>query len=278
MLARVSIATLILFSWAAFAPAQVIRFETTVGDFDMVLNPTNDPRLQGNVNNLLNYVRDNRYRGTWINRAPEGFVLQMGGFYSHTKRVPINIDSTRPLDTFAPVAGAPATELGLSNTTGTVAFALPSDASGPLQDAGTSSFFINISNNDFLDPDFTVFAAIPDMTVVNQIMALEQIDLRNVPNFGAGSNNAGFQDVPLTEDNKQVFIKNAFVVTDTLSVARAMSGVQSVMAASAAAAESAANEALAASSSSAAVPEPATILSALAAMMAIGAFTRRRRL
>ena len=43
---------------------------------------------------------------------------------------------------------------------------------GTNQDGGTSSFFVNLTSNTFLDADFTVFAAIPDMTVVNQIMAL----------------------------------------------------------------------------------------------------------
>ncbi len=272
MTSRLTLAFVICSYLATSAAAQVVRFETTVGNFEMVLNPTNDPRLQGNVDNLLQYVEDNRYSSSWINRAPEGFVLQMGGFFSHTKRVPITIASTRPVFTFDPVRGVPASSVGLSNTVGTVAFALPSDINqNPLRDAGTSSFFINLASNTFLDPNFTVFAAIPDMTVVNQIMSLMQVDLTANPLFGAGSGNAGFEDVPLSVDGKQVFITRAFVVIDSLSVARARAGVQSTMAMAAATfnGEDVTSEApiSAAAHASIAVPEPAS-----AAMLLLGLF------
>ena len=92
------------------ASAQVVRFETTAGDFDMVLNPTNNPVLQAHVDNMLQYVEENRYLGSWINRADTGFVLQMGGFFSHTKRPPPTIASTRQVQLFATVPGEPAAE------------------------------------------------------------------------------------------------------------------------------------------------------------------------
>ncbi len=61
---------------ASGAAAQVVRFETTMGDFDMVLNPTNNSKLQGHVDNMLEYIERETYTGTWINRADAGFVLQ----------------------------------------------------------------------------------------------------------------------------------------------------------------------------------------------------------
>jgi cyclophilin family peptidyl-prolyl cis-trans isomerase len=126
------VATLLALSIAPSAIAQVVRFETTVGNFDMVLNPTDNPLLQGHVDNMLEYAEANRYRGSWINRAAEDFVLQMGGFYSHTKRVPMTIASTHAVGTFDPVEGEPAAEIeGLSNTLGTVALALPGDGMPP---------------------------------------------------------------------------------------------------------------------------------------------------
>src|SRR5688572_18615924 len=85
------------------AAQAVVRFETSIGSFDMVLNPTNNPLLQAHVDNMVRYVEDNRYNGSWINRANENFVLQMGGFFSHTKRPPLTIASTRPVASFAPV-------------------------------------------------------------------------------------------------------------------------------------------------------------------------------
>jgi cyclophilin family peptidyl-prolyl cis-trans isomerase len=270
-----------------------VRFETSVGDFDMVLNPTSNPVLQGHVDNMLQYVEGNNYLGSWINRADTGFVLQMGGFFSHTKRPPLTIDSTRSVQAFAPIAGEPAAENpGLSNTVGTVSLALPGSANGTNQNGGTSSFFVNLTSNTFLDADFTVFAAIPDMSVINQIMALPTIDRTADPVFGAGAGNLGFTDVPIQANGQQVFIKRAFVISDTLAVAKAMAGVQSVMAASASggdgtsglpllssvdggAANAGASGVL--SPSSAAVPEPTSCLLALVGAFGLGIASRRRR-
>jgi cyclophilin family peptidyl-prolyl cis-trans isomerase len=255
-----------------------VRFETTIGDFDMVLNPRNEARLEGHVQNLLDYVENNSYNGSWINRADTGFVLQMGGFFAQTKRPPMTIASTRSVDTFTPVLGEPAsTFTGLSNTVGTVAMALPGlPTGGTNQDGGTSSFFVNLTSNTFLDADFTVFAAIPDMTVVNQIMALTKVDKTTDPNFGAGGGNLGFSDIPVTAEGFQVFIKRAFQITDTLSVARARAGVQSAVAL----AESAAASSGGTSSfptSAVVVPEPTTALTALAGCFGAALFGRRRR-
>jgi len=273
MLPRVLLLALILCSCATSLPAQVVRFETTIGDFDMVLNPRNEARLLGHVNNLLQYVNNNSYNGSWINRADTGFVLQMGGFFSQTKRPPLTVATgTRSVDSFTPVLGEPAsTFTGLSNTVGTVAMALPGlPTGGTNQDGGSNSFFVNLTSNTFLDADFTVFAAIPDMTVVNQIMALTKVDKTNDPNFGAGGGNLAFSDIPVTADGFQVFIKRAYAITDTMSVARAVAGVQSALAMS----ESAAAAASSSASGSAAIaaPEPSAIVLLITTL----AFVRRR--
>lgn len=281
MLHRLSLALLVaLLAAAVFvtspATAQVVRFETTVGNFDMVLNPTNNSRLQAHVDNMLHYIESESYKSSWINRAAEDFVLQMGGFYSHTKRVPIDISNTRPVATIAPVPGEPAAEnSGLSNTRGTVSLALPGGANGTNQDGGTSSFFVNLGSNTFLDADFTVFAAIPDMTTIDKIMALMQTDLTADPDFGAGNGNLAFSDVPLEDNGFQVFIRRAFVINDTLEAARARAGVQSIMAASLAGGggSGAASGPLVAS----VVPEPATALSLMAGGLAVLAVWRRPR-
>src|SRR4051812_11323486 len=149
MTSRLGIAVAVCLCLAGAATAQVVRFETTMGNFDMVLNPTNNPKLQGYVDNFLDYVQHDRYLGSWINRAQKNddgsdFVLQMGGFFSHTKRPPLTVDSTRAVATVAPVKGVPAADNGFSNTIGTVALALPGAGQGrAFPDEGTSSFFIN---------------------------------------------------------------------------------------------------------------------------------------
>jgi cyclophilin family peptidyl-prolyl cis-trans isomerase len=259
----------IAFSSSAYG--QVVRFETTMGDFDMVLNPTNNPRLQGHVDNMLSYIENNAYRASWINRADEGFVLQMGGFYTHTRRPPLTIDSTSPVATFDPVPGEPGIN-GLSNTAGTVALALPGGAGGTNQDGGTSSFFVNVGSNTFLDTDFTVFAAIADMTVVNEIMALMQVDRTTDPMFGAGPGNLAFTDVPIQDNGFQVFITRAFVLNDPLAITRARGAVGATMALSEqsfAAASNASSLSPGLPVSAIAIPEPATLLTAAIAAVAM---------
>jgi cyclophilin family peptidyl-prolyl cis-trans isomerase len=279
------------------ASAQVVRFQTTVGDFDVVLNPMHNSLLQGNVDNFLHYVDSESYRASWINRAAKNngtdFVLQMGGFYSNTLRPSPTIDSTRSIFAAPPVTGSPGIS-GLSNTVGTVAFALSGNGQGGTnRDSGTSSFFVNLASNTFLDPDFTVFAMIPDMTTVNKIMALNQVDRTQDTNFGAGSGNLAYSNVPVGDDGKQVFILSAAVISDAMQVAADIAGVQAAAAQSAAAFNAGANSALSNSSltdlsgapvsspplvsTSAAVPEPASLLLATVAAIGMGLLATLKR-
>jgi cyclophilin family peptidyl-prolyl cis-trans isomerase len=157
---------------------------------------------------------------------------------------------------------------------GTVSLALSGDSQGTNQDSGTSSFFVNLTSNAFLDADFTVFAAIPDMTVINQIMALPQADRTLEPDFGAGAGNLAFSDVPIEANGFQVFITRAFVMEDPLAIARAKAGVAPIMAASAQALPGSAGAAPLASS---VVPEPSSFLLAACGILAMNLRVRRRR-
>jgi cyclophilin family peptidyl-prolyl cis-trans isomerase len=196
--------------------AQTVRFETNAGNFDLVLNPTNDPLLQGNVDNLLQYVTSGRYDNTVINRAATGFVLQMGVFKSPGLQPASTVGAYVPIEAFPPVIGVPAAELfGISNTAGMVGFALSGDGMGGTdQDSAKSSFYVNLSDNSFLDNDFTVFAVVPDMTTINTINALNQLDYTADPNSGADPGNLAFTDVPLLANGDLVVISRAFVVPE----------------------------------------------------------------
>jgi cyclophilin family peptidyl-prolyl cis-trans isomerase len=258
---------------AGAATAQVVRFETTMGNFDLVLNPTHNALLQDQVDNFLHYVNENSYLGSWINRAAKGnnnedFVLQMGSVFSNTKRPSLTSESIRPVTTIAPVASVPIQLTGLSNTVGTVSLALqPGNAN-----SGTSSFFINLADNSFLDDQgFTVFAQVSDLTVVKAIMQLPTIDRRDDPLFGADPNDeATFGSVPVQSDGFQVLIKRAFVLTDTLSAAKAIAGAGALVEESQAAAQSAIASALASDSSSSPFDTSATNLSDLSASSSFG--------
>jgi cyclophilin family peptidyl-prolyl cis-trans isomerase len=194
------------------AGALTVRFKTTAGDFDVVLNPTNNASLKGHVDNFINYVMSGRYDNTVINRADENFVLQMGAFKTATPQVPATVSGFTPIQKFPTITGVPAASIPLSHTPGTVSLALSGGAGGTDRNSGSNSFFINLAHNTFLDNDFTVFASVPNMTTVNTIMGLSQVDLTADPNFGVSPGNLAFSDVPLHANGNLVQITRAILI------------------------------------------------------------------
>ncbi len=189
--------------------AQTVRFETSLGNFDVELIPGYAPL---NVDNILSYVTTGRYDNTVINRAQDDFVVQMGTFSSATPEPPADTSGFFPIAADPPVQGEPAQETGLSNTVGTVALALPGTMFGTNQDGGTSSFFVNGKDNSWLDADFTVFGTVPDMTTINAIFAAP--DFADGPlRYGSG---LAYSDMPLTPAGNLVMINSAYVVSQTI--------------------------------------------------------------
>ncbi len=197
------------------ASAQIMRFETSVGSFDMELNPTNDPNLQPLVDNIVAYIGLGRFHHTAINRAVEGnpgtaddFVLQMGGFLAFPTTPGNWLNFVTPIEKLNEVVtdgngDGQVDFTALSNTRGTVSLAL----SGP-PNTGTSSFFINLNDtNSFLDQSgFVPFARVSDLTTIEKIMALDQVNLTNDPN------NPTFTDVPILENGRLVVLKSVHLV------------------------------------------------------------------
>ena len=127
----------------------------------------------------MTYARAGFYDGTLIHRVIPDFVIQGGGFGPSMTQKP----------TYEPIRNE--AKNGLRNTRGTVALARTPDPH-----SATSQFFINLTDNDFLNytsstPDgwgYCVFGQVIDgMHVVE--------DMNGVP---TGSR-YGFKDVPLTE-------------------------------------------------------------------------------
>lgn len=119
------------------ATAPRVKLATSQGDIVIELYPDKAPKT---VENFLQYVRDQHYDGTVFHRVIGNFMVQGGGFDSSYKQKP----------TRAPVAHEGQAALALGgprNVVGTVAMARTNDPH-----SATSQFFINVKDNDFLDP------------------------------------------------------------------------------------------------------------------------------
>ena len=136
------------------APASAgtqLRLETVLGDVSVELFDTLRPV---SVNNFLNYVDDDDYTDSIVHRSVPGFVIQGGGFFLDGV-VLLSIPTDPPFQDIP----------GPSNLRGTLAMA--ENALG-----ATSQWFINLSDNIGLDPDFTVFGEVTfGMDVVDAIAA-----------------------------------------------------------------------------------------------------------
>jgi peptidyl-prolyl cis-trans isomerase A (cyclophilin A) len=105
--------------------------KTNHGDIKLELDEKNAPIT---VANFLEYARSGHYTGTIFHRVIETFMIQGGGLDKDLNNV----------KTRAPIKNESAN--GLSNKKYTVAMARTN-----VPDSATSQFFINTSDNDFLD-------------------------------------------------------------------------------------------------------------------------------
>ena len=122
---------------AAAQAAPKVKFVTSEGDFTVEVYPDKAPKT---VENFLQYVKDKHYDGTVFHRVISNFMVQGGGYdaaYAEKK--------TRP-----PVAHEGQAALakgGPKNVVGTLAMARTNDPN-----SASSQFFINVKDNDFLNP------------------------------------------------------------------------------------------------------------------------------
>lgn len=162
-----------------------VELHTNHGVIKLELDAQKAPKT---VENFLNYVRRGHYDGTIFHRVIDGFMIQGGGFEPGMKQKPTD----PPIENEA--------NNGLKNDKYTLAMARTSDPH-----SATAQFFINVSNNDFLNftaptPNgwgYAVFGTITEGTdVVDKIK-------------GVKTGNKGFhQNVP----NEDVIIEKAEVL------------------------------------------------------------------
>ena len=162
-----------------------VKLHTNQGDMVITLDAAMAPKT---VENFLTYVKEGFYNGTVFHRVIDGFMIQGGGFEPGMKQK----------QTHAPIENE--ANNGLKNDKYTLAMARTSDPH-----SATAQFFINVSNNDFLNftaptPNawgYAVFGSVTEGTdVVDKIK-------------GVKTGNKGFhQNVP----NEDVIIEKAEVL------------------------------------------------------------------
>jgi peptidyl-prolyl cis-trans isomerase A (cyclophilin A) len=151
----------------------MVKFETSHGSFTIELFPKEAPVT---VENFLQYVDDGFFDGTTFHRIVPGFVIQGGGltpdFQNKQTRAPIANEAKN----------------GLKNKRGSLSMARTSDIN-----SATSQFFVNLSDNEFLDHGprdfgYAVFARVTEgMDVVDKIAKVKT------------GRRKGYQDAPIED-------------------------------------------------------------------------------
>ncbi|MGH8301499.1 MAG: peptidylprolyl isomerase [Steroidobacteraceae bacterium] len=151
----------------------MIRFETSHGTFTVELFPKEAPI---SVENFLRYVDERHFDDSIFHRIVPGFVIQGGGLDAQFR----NKRTHEPIRNEA--------KNGLKNKRGTLSMARTSEV-----DSATSQFFVNLSDNDFLDHSardfgYAVFGRVTEgMDVVDKIAAVKT------------GRRQGYQDAPLED-------------------------------------------------------------------------------
>jgi len=152
----------------------MIKMTTSLGTILIELDHAKAP---GTCANFEQYARDGFFDGTIFHRVINNFMIQGGGFNP----------GMIPKQTREPIANE--AKSGLSNLTGTIAMARTMQPH-----SATAQFFINVSDNKFLDYPgrdgwgYCVFGKVTEgMEVVNAIKGV------------ATGSRAGHSDVPVQD-------------------------------------------------------------------------------
>jgi len=144
---------------------QVI-IETSEGAIEVTLRPDIAPET---VENFITYAKEGFYEGTLFHRVIPGFMIQGGGFDK----------DLRQKQTRSPIPNE--AKPTAKNLRGTIAMARTS-----APDSATSQFFINLTDNSFLDagvrgPGYAVFGKVTGgMGVVDAIAGKETVRMRGM--------------------------------------------------------------------------------------------------
>ena len=151
-----------------------VRMSTILGDMILELDAENAPKT---VENFVSYASSGFYDGTIFHRVINNFMVQGGGFDADMRQK----TTEAPIDNEA--------NNGLKNNLGTIAMARTMDPH-----SATAQFFINVSDNDFLNHTAENMQGWGYAVFGQVVEGQEVLDkIRVVP---TGSQ-AGHQDVPV---------------------------------------------------------------------------------
>lgn len=147
------LALIVLAAVAILRPARagtLATFQTGLGNMDLEFYDDDKPVT---VSNFIKYVVSGRFDRQFIQRWEPNFVIQGGGYF-------VTNNSTGPIidtvPTFANITNEYSVGKKYSNTYGTIAMA----RQGGVTNSASSQWFLNLTNNAFLDNvdgGFTVF-------------------------------------------------------------------------------------------------------------------------
>ena len=154
----------------------MVKLHTNMGTITLELDEQQAPETFAN---FLQYVKEGHYTNTIFHRVIDGFMIQGGGFEPGMKQKPTRTPARNEADN------------KLKNDTYTVAMARTPDPH-----SATAQFFINVSDNDFLNHTaptsqgwgYCVFGRVTEGTeVVDQIRKVKT------------GNRGMHQDVPVND-------------------------------------------------------------------------------
>ena len=151
-----------------------VRMSTILGDMTLELDAEKAPKT---VENFVNYATSGFYDGTIFHRVINNFMVQGGGFDADMRQK----TTEAPIDNEA--------NNGLKNNRGTIAMARTMDPH-----SATAQFFINVSDNDFLNHTAENMQGWGYAVFGQVVEGQEVLDKIRVVSTGS---QAGHQDVPV---------------------------------------------------------------------------------
>lgn len=161
---------LLLASTAVLADNPRVLLNTSHGDIELELNAEAAPI---SVENFLRYADAGHYDGLIFHRVIPGFMIQGGGFDANMRQRAVG----QPIKNEA--------DNGLKNDSYTIAMARTQ-----VRDSATSQFFINLTNNDFLNNGSRDFG----YAVFGKVVSGEHV-VETIAKVPTG-NQGGHQNVP----------------------------------------------------------------------------------